>query len=368
MSETHVAAAEPAAPTPPPPQPNGHDTSAPAGGDKSYTVTDTRSAGDAIAGLLFNDGDDKAPPPAPDKDTDGSPSEPEADEKPPIREDDRDKTEQQAEKAAAIEPPRSWSADDKAAFQQLPPALQQTVVRRESQREAALTRSSQEAAETRRAFEGERQAAVALRTEYLTGLQKMLHLAAPEAAQLANVDWVAVQAQSPAEYTRLHALREQMRSRLGAIEAEFQQGQAQLQAHVAQQQAQQLADHVAREHVSLNEKMPDFGDETKGAQLRKDLSTYLRDTGGFSPDEISKAYDHRLVVLATKAMLYDRQLTNAAAADAKRNNAPAQVRRPGTSQDGDQAGPQARIKAAVNRLGRTNSARDAGSLIAELLP
>jgi hypothetical protein len=332
------------------------------GAAPSFTVTDTRSAGDAIAGLLFDAGD-PTPPPRESGDQSGGDEPPDtgADESRPTGTDD-DKGSGEQPPAAAIEPPRSWTQDEQQAFSQLPPALQQTIVRRESQREAVLTQRSQEAAEVRKAYDGERQAAAALRGEYLQGLQKMMALAVPEAAALANVDWVGVQAQSPAEYTRLQAMREQLRSRLGAIEQEFQQGQAQLSAI----QQQQLGELVTREQAALNEKLPDFGDPAKGPQLRKDLGTYLLDAGGFTPQEVGNAYDHRLVVLATKAMLYDRQLAAAASADAKRNNPTPQVRAPGTSQDNDR-GPRSRLQARVNRFGRTNSVRDAGSLISEIL-
>jgi len=343
----------------PPPAPNGADR-----GDNKFTVTDTRSAGDAIAGLLFS-GDDDAPPEAggaqPQSGGETKPPDTGAGETPPTGDEDGKGQGEQQPAAAAIEPPQSWNAEEKQAFSQLPPALQQAVVRRESQREAVLTQRSQEAAEARNAFSAERQAAVAQRVEYLQGLQKMMVLAAPEAAALENIDWVAVQAQSPAEYTRLHALREGMRARLGQIDAQFQQQQQQLAAG----QQQQLAELVAKEAKALNERWPDFADEAKGTTLRKELSTYLRN-GGFSSQELDTAYDHRLVVLATKAMLYDKQLAASASADAKRNNVAAPVRPPGTSQDNDR-GPQSRLQRQVNRFGRTNSVRDAGSLIAELL-
>jgi hypothetical protein len=348
---------------PPPPASNGADHSPP----KSFTVTDTRSAGDAIAGLLFGGDapDDKAPPArsgADDQQSGGDPPpDTGAEESRPTGDDDGKGSGEQPPPAAAIEPPQSWTTDEQQAFTQLPPALQQTVARRESQREAKLAQSSQEAADARHAYDGERTAAAGLRQEYLQGLQKMMALAVPEALALNNVDWVAVQQQSPAEYTRLHAMREQLRGRLGAIEQEFQQGQAQLSAV----QQQQLGELVAKEHQALAEKMPDFGDPVKGGQLRKDLSTYLLD-GGFTPQELNSAYDHRLVVLGVKAMLYDKQLQAAASADAKRNNPAPQVRPPGNSQDSDR-GPQTRLQARVNRFGRTNSVRDAGSLIAEIL-
>jgi len=340
---------------PPPPAPNGED--------KSYTVTDTRSAGEAIAGLLF--GADEPAPPAPQPAGDDTRSAGEAGDtgadgdQPTGEEGGTDQGEQQQ---AAIVAPASWNAEEQAEFAKLPPTVQQTIARRESQREAVLTRSTQEAAESRRAFEAERGAAVAQRTEYLQGLQKMLLLAAPEAMALNNIDWVQVQAQSPAEYTRLQAMRESLRTRLSGIEQEFTQRQQELNAL----QQNGLAEHVAREAVQLREKWPDFADEVKAEPLRRDLGVYLRDNGGFTPEEISKAYDHRLVLLATKAMLYDRQQAARASADTKRNNVAPRVQTPGTTQDTDR-GPGKRMQERINRLGRTNSVRDAGSLIAELL-
>lgn len=351
-------AADPGGAAPPPAPANGQDNA------PQFTVTDARSAGDAIAGLLFA-GDDDAPParePAGDQPQSGGDKPPDtgADESRPTGDED-DKGSGEPAAPPAIEPPVSWTEEERGAFRQLPPELQQTVVRRESQREAVLTQRSQEAAEARNAYSAERQAAVAQRVEYLQGLQKMMVLAAPEAAALENIDWVATQAQSPAEFTRLQALREGMRYRLGQIDAHFQQQQQQLAAV----QQQQLAELVGKETRALNERWPDFADEAKGPTLRKELSTYLGN-GGFTPQELDTAYDHRLVVLATKAMLYDRQHQLAAAADAKRNNTAPQVRPPGNSREGDR-GPQGRMRDKVNKLGRTNSVRDAGSLIAELL-
>src|SRR5215472_1855872 len=180
MAGTEQTGAPPGGAAPPPAPSNGADRAPP----KEFTVTDERSAGEAIAGLLFSADD------APQGDDDQSAAaQPAADtgaaEAPPTGEDDDQGSGEQAPPGGtAIEPPASWNAEEKQSFSQLPPALQQTIARRESQREAALTRSSQEAAESRRAFEQERNAAVAQRTEYLAGLQKMMLMAAPEAAAL----------------------------------------------------------------------------------------------------------------------------------------------------------------------------------------
>jgi hypothetical protein len=359
MAGTQPAADPGGAAPPPAPAISGQDVS------PKFTVTDTRSAGDAIAGLLFGASDEDAPPaPGGDQQPSGGEEPPDtgAQEPAPTGEEDDKGQGEQPEKPAAIEPPVSWNAEEKQAFSQLPPALQQAVVRRESQREAALTQRSQEAAEWSRTAGAEREAAVAQRQEYLAGLQKMLVLAAPEAAAFDQVDWLTLSQTNQAEYTRLQGLRDHMRARLGAIEGQFQ-AQAQ-QADALRQQ--QLAEHVGREVVKLNESWPDFGDEARGPTLRKELSTYLSN-GGFSNEELGQAYDHRLVVLATKAMLYDRQQSLSAAADAKRNNAVPQVRAPGVSQESGDRGPNARLRTNAQRLGRTHSVRDAGSLIADLL-
>lgn len=353
----------PGSAAPPSPQPNGHDSAA-----KTYTVTDSRSAGDAIAGLLFSDDVAEAPQPATRDDERSAPRDDQgadtgAEERPPTG--DEQDTGSGEPQPAAIEPPTSWPADAKRAFAQLPPELQQTVAQRESEREATLTRRSQEAAESRRAFEAEQQAAAAQRSDYLRSLEQVMALAMPEAQALQNVDWMAVQRDNPTEFTRLQALKIGMDQRLGAI------GQAYSQALQQQQQyqAQALHQRVEQERNLLNTAWPDFADQARGNQLRGDLTKYLGDGSAgvtFSSAELNAAYDHRLMVLATKAMLYDRQLAARATANGKRDNPPPQLLRPGTSQGTDR-GEGARLTGAVRQLGRTNSARDAGSLIAELL-
>lgn len=359
MAGTSTEGSAPGSAAPPPPQPNGHDSAA-----KTYTVTDSRSAGDAIAGLLFSDDVAEAPPPATRDDERSAPRDDQgadtgAEETSPTG-DDQD-TGSGEPQHAAIEPPTSWPSDAKRAFAQLPPELQQTVVQRESEREAMLTRRSQEAAESRRAFEAEQQAAAAQRSDYLRSLEQVMALAMPEAQALQNVDWVATQRDNPTEFTRLQALQIGLQQRLGSIGQAYSQAMQQQQ----QAQAQALYQRVEQERNLLNTAWPDYADQARGNQLRGDLTKYLGGAG-FSNEEMNQAYDHRLVVLATKAMLYDRQLAARATANGKRDNPPPQVQRPGTSQGTDR-GEGARLGTAVRNFGRTNSARDAGSLIAELL-
>lgn len=59
---------------------------------------------------------------------------------------DQGTTAEPVEAETPIDPPASWSADEKEHFGTLPPAVQKALVRRESEREASYTQKSQEAA------------------------------------------------------------------------------------------------------------------------------------------------------------------------------------------------------------------------------
>jgi hypothetical protein len=124
-----------------------------------------------------------------------------------------------------------------------------------------------------------RQAAGAQHAEYLAGLQRMMVLAAPEAAALQSVDWVAIATENPAEAVRLGAQKESLKSRLNAINQEFQQGQEQLSKY----QEQQLAELVAKEHKALIEKNPDFSDPVKAISSARIWEPICRMLAGLRP-------------------------------------------------------------------------------------
>jgi hypothetical protein len=56
------------------------------------------------------------------------------------------KAEPEAQPAEVIEPPRSWSAEEKAEFTKLPPEIQKTLSRREADRDRLLTQKANELA------------------------------------------------------------------------------------------------------------------------------------------------------------------------------------------------------------------------------
>jgi hypothetical protein len=65
----------------------------------------------------------------------------------------------EASELPPIEPPRSWTKEEKEEFASYPREAQEKIARREQDREAALRRSQNEAADQRKAIEAEAQAA-----------------------------------------------------------------------------------------------------------------------------------------------------------------------------------------------------------------
>lgn len=87
-------------------------------------------------------------------------------------------------KTPAIDPPASWSAEDKAAFAKLPPEAQRVVAARESERERHFTAKTTELAEARKKFEAEVEPERAKVRTHLEQLQQALqHYTAPKLAE-----------------------------------------------------------------------------------------------------------------------------------------------------------------------------------------
>ena len=252
-----------------------------------------------------------------------------------------------------IEPPKSWSNEDKAVFQQLPPEAQAVITRRESERDKAFNAKTQEIAEHRRALEttfGEIQQE---RSSYANNLEQLLAVAMPEAQQFANVDWQRLAQESPADYVRLTAERDALRGRIGAIQGELQRVQA-----VAQQDyARNFAHLRATEAQRLAEKLPEFADRERAPKLISEIREWLQGEG-FTAQEIGQVIDHRVINVAVKAMRADRALRARRSAETRRADPAPSVQRPGVSPPRESNAARRRNQ-AMEQLKRTGSERDA---------
>jgi hypothetical protein len=262
----------------------------------------------------------------------------------------------------SVEPPTSWSNQDKEVFRSLPPEAQAVIARRESEQNKAFTQKTQEIAEHRRALESTFQEIQGERDAYARNLQQLLYVAAPEAEKFAAIDWTRLAQEQPAEYVRLTAERDALRGRIGGIQGELQRVAAQAQ----QAQAQQFAQLRQVEQRRLIEALPDFGDRDKGPKKVAEMRAWLNGHG-FSDQEIGQVVDHRVLLVVDAAMQADRTREARRQAETKRNGAAPQVQPPGNSRQRGDTGAAVRRGQKMAALKKSGSEKDAISYLLEVL-
>lgn len=243
----------------------------------------------------------------------------------------------------AIKPPASWTAEEKEAFAELPRNLQETVTRREAERDKALYAKTQEAARVR--GEVEQQAIAELQSyaqQQITALQAllpqipekpaaMLQLTDPQAwaAQQDYYDWAVAQHQ---------AVQQQI-------------AEAQTIAQRSQQEQAQRA--YAQDVAILQETFPEYLDPVAGVEHRKALGSLATELG-FSETDLAAPTARDITALRkvaewkAKADKFDAAEKQLKKDDMEyvrsfKKNAP-KVSRPGTSTGREQMASQ-RLKA-----------------------
>ena len=174
-----------------------------------------------------------------------------------------------------------------------------------------------------------------------------------------NVNWQQLEQEDPGRFA---AMRQQFAERNAELQGAWQNAQQNYMQYQHQQQEahqQNLAKHLEAEEAALLASVPEWGDvkvrETETGKLRD----YLQETG-YKSDEIDRAYDHRMLVLARKAMLFDQMSSKAEVAKKKVAKLGKKVLKSGTRQSkGDQAMDRSKqLRAKLRKSGRMEDAVD----------
>lgn len=226
------------------------------------------------------------------------------------------------------------------------------------QRQADYTRKTMEVSAERKAAEAEANKAREERNQYSTKLQEQGALLSALMQEQTQIDWQQLLDSDPVEYLKQQHLYQQRQAALQNIQRE-QQNVYQLQQ---QEQAKYVHNFIAQQQQELLAKLPDWKDETKAKAEKSAIKNYLSETG-FSAEEIDSLSDHRSVLVARKAMLYDQMIGKAKAAAKKVQNVPQRVERSSTgqSQSLDKRGQ------AFQRLTKSGRVEDAAAVFASLL-
>ncbi len=162
-----------------------------------------------------------------------------------------------------------------------------------------------EASEARKRLQDEE---VAFRANWQERIATVEALAKEEEARLTrafqDTRWDELRATDPAEYAaRRQELNEQY-ARLEGLRAKTRESVRQYQDEQASKQQEWLKATLQREQEALLNALPDWRDPEKAKAGKAQLIEYLA-SAGFGEQEIANLVDHRAVVLARKAMLYE---------------------------------------------------------------
>ena len=266
-----------------------------------------------------------------------------------------------------IEPPRSWTKDEKEEFATYPREAQEKIARREQERDAATRRSQNEAAEKLKGLTAKEQQVETARQQYESALPILLqNLQAQMAGEFSDIkshaDIQKMAAEDWPRYIRWDAQQKQV----AAVQQEVIQA---TQRQVTEKQTK-LSEFMKRETELFAEKVPEIKDQAAREKLMTASVDVLKDLG-FQDDELGQLWrgekdisihDHRLHLLIRDGVRWrDAQK---ARTEAQRKPVPP-VQRPGVAPSKG-----AQVQAQVQTLARkleTAKGNQAARIAADLM-
>jgi hypothetical protein len=270
-----------------------------------------------------------------------------------------------AEELPPIEPPRSWTKEEKEAFAKWPREAQESTARVASAREAEFRRSQNEIAEARNAVKAERDAAEKARQQYESKLPSLLNeLESVNQAQFGDIksmeDVVKLQAEDPFRFQSWQV--HQMRLQAAKVESD------RVSAEKATAEQSNWMKHVQEENAKAAEFIAELADKDKAEKLTSRVAKELLPELGFKDSELAdlangkaklSIYDHRVQRLLADALKL-RDIQSAPKAVATKPLPP--VQRPGTRAPAGAAAAQD-LKTLNQKLNVTGSVDDAMALL-----
>lgn len=267
----------------------------------------------------------------------------------------------------SIDPPKSWTKEQKDRWAALPRETQEYIAERERARDTELRRGQNEIAEQRKAVEAEKAQAAQAKAQYERALPALLQqLQAQQAGAFPDIkSWDDVQRMAREDWPR-YVEWDASQKRLHAVAQETQRAVARQQ----QESVQEFETFRKEQLRLLNEKIPDLKDPEKAVKAQKATVELLKDIG-LSDAEMQdiltgqrgiSLHDHRAQLLIWEALQY-RQAKAQAKAVAPKPLPP--VQRPGTATSRSDVN-QTAIANLSNRLERATSTADQLRIAAEL--
>jgi len=219
--------------------------------------------------------------------------------------------------AVADEAPEFWSADDKAAWQDVPEALRPMLRKYEQQRIAFVNEKTREAAQVREEAVRVAQGAVGVVEQAAAWWQQNgPAFQQAFADRWSQVDWNKLAADNPAEWTRLKQQRDHEATLL--VEAN-RRGQAEIT--IANERAERALFEARQvEHTKLAKKLPEYFGPDVAGKTYDDLGNFLF-AKGIPADRINAIHEAPIIELALAAMRFEQAQKQASTVRASSLNA-----------------------------------------------
>ncbi len=232
-----------------------------------------------------------------------------------------------------IEPPRSWTKEDKELFKSLPPETQQRVAERERSRESDFLRRQNESADKLKGLTAKEQQVEQARQQYESALPILLqNLHSAMAGEFADIKTMAdVQRLANEDFPR-YIRWDAQQKQVAAVQQEITSAQH----RQATERQTKLSEYMSEESAKFVDRVPEFADEAQRNKLQSAAVSTLKDLG-FKDDELGQLWrgekevsihDHRLQLLIHDGVKY-REMKAAAAKTTAKPLPP--VQRPGVS-------------------------------------
>jgi len=216
------------------------------------------------------------------------------------------------------------------------------------------TRKTQQIAEVRKQVEQETQAVRAEREQYaqlLGALQAQLQSSEPQ------VDLDRLYHEDPIEWVRQKEVMRERQEKFAAIQSEQQR-----LAQVSQYEQQRAMEaQLASQQEALLAALPDWKDPKK-AKAEKALVIESAKAAGFTDEDLKSVYDHRLVLLLRKAALFDQMVSKRQGIKPVVNNGP-RTAKPGAAGRVSTTTESTRAKQRLAKTGRIDDAASAIELL-----
>jgi len=255
-----------------------------------------------------------------------------------------------------IDPPKSWSKQDRELWAKLDRDVQQRLLARDSDDTTAVRKAQQDAAEHRKAAEAERQKANEARQEYESKATATLRLLMAEQARdfpevKSQEDITKLANDDPFRFVQWQARQEHLRG----LQTEL----SRIQDQKSKESQQQFAEWSAEQDKKFGEQFKEFADAEKGPKTRQEVISYLTEQVGVEKDALQGLWSHPMFRDARmQRIVYDAARFHAAQEKAKSAVAAPKppVQKPGIGQ-GRADGHTATIAALDQKLASAKTTR-----------